>query len=103
MSLEADPLSPDRLSPEARAVADLLTAAFPDLGGTVTDAAEARRILAANPKPPWEPPAVGSVEDRTIPGPDGAPEIPVRVYLPDPAEAVGPRPTVVFYHGGGFA
>ncbi|WP_442816771.1 alpha/beta hydrolase fold domain-containing protein [Streptomyces sp. NBC_01304] len=82
---------------------DLLTSVFPDLGGTVTDAAEARRVLAATPEPPWEPTAVGSVEDRTIPGPEGAPEIPVRIYLPDPAEATGPRPTVVFYHGGGWA
>ncbi|WP_199549466.1 alpha/beta hydrolase [Streptomyces sp. N35] len=102
MSTEAVP-GQDRLTPEARALADLMSAVFPDLGGAVTDAAEARGILAANPKPPWEPPAVGSVEDRTIPGPSGAPEIPVRIYLPDPVEARGPRPTVVFLHGGGFA
>ncbi|MGW1893675.1 alpha/beta hydrolase [Streptomyces sp. NPDC002004] len=79
-----------------------MTAFFPDLGGTVTDAAEARRILAAVPPSPFGLPAVGSVEDRTVPGPPGAPEIPVRVYLPEPAVSPGPRPTVVFFHGGGW-
>jgi acetyl esterase len=42
--------------------------------------------------------AVGSVEDRVVPGPAG--EIPVRVYTP--AELSGPAPVVVFYHGGGW-
>ncbi|MFC7307946.1 alpha/beta hydrolase [Streptomyces monticola] len=96
-------LAEDRLAPDVRALVDLISSVFPDLGGTVTDAAEARRILAAAPKPPWEPPAVGSVEDRTIPGPEGAPDLPVRIYLPDPGEVRGPRPTVVFLHGGGWA
>ncbi|NBE53215.1 alpha/beta hydrolase [Streptomyces boluensis] len=98
----AQDLAEDRLPPDARALVDLITSVFPDLGGAVTDAAEARRILAATPRPPWEPPAVGSVEDRTIPGADGAPDIGVRVYRPDPAQAPGPRPTVLFLHGGGW-
>src|SRR5438128_1529876 len=68
-----------------------------------TGAAEARRTIAAAPAWPFEPPAVGSVEDREIPGPDGAPDLAVRIYLPDPVEAPGPRPTVVFFHGGGWA
>ncbi|MHC0433629.1 alpha/beta hydrolase [Streptomyces sp. O3] len=96
-------VSDDRLDPDVRVLVDLISAAFPDLGNTVTDAAEARRALAAAPEPPWRPAAVGSVEDRTIPGPDDGPDIPVRVYLPDPADAPpGHRPTVVFFHGGGW-
>jgi acetyl esterase len=43
------------------------------------------------------PPKVGRVVDRTIPGP--ARDLPVRLYRP---EGDGPFPTVVFYHGGGF-
>jgi acetyl esterase len=42
--------------------------------------------------------AVGSVEDRTIPGPEE--EIPVRIYRP---EGEGPFPVVTYFHGGGFA
>ena len=44
-----------------------------------------------------ESPELGSVEDRTIPGPAG--EIPIRVYTP---VGEGPFPVVVFFHGGGF-
>jgi len=43
------------------------------------------------------PPSVGAVVDRTIPGPDG--DLDARLYLP---EGDGPHPTVVFFHGGGF-
>ncbi|MDJ0381174.1 alpha/beta hydrolase [Streptomyces sp. G-G2] len=94
--------SPDRLDPGARPLVDLMTAAFPDLGGRVTDAGSARRIMAAAPAPPVDPPAVGSVEDREVPGPAGTPPLPVRVYRPDPRQWPGARPTVVFCHGGGW-
>lgn len=40
---------------------------------------------------------VGSVTQRTIPGPAG--EIPVRIYEPD---GNGPFPPLVFFHGGGW-
>jgi acetyl esterase len=40
---------------------------------------------------------VGSVDNRTIPGPAG--EIPVRVYRPDGAD--GRRGALVYFHGGG--
>jgi acetyl esterase/lipase len=45
------------------------------------------------------------VGDRSIPGPGG--DIPVRVYAPvragtSPAAVSGPRPLVVYLHGGGF-
>ncbi|MFJ9037512.1 alpha/beta hydrolase [Streptomyces sp. NPDC102406] len=95
----------DRLDPEARPLVDAMAAFFPDLGGAVTDAAEARAILAAAPAAPFPVPVVGAVEDREIPGPPGAPPIPVRMYQPDPAGAdpVAPRPVVVFLHGGGWA
>jgi len=45
--------------------------------------------------PPPEP--VGSVEDRTAPGPGGS--VPVRVYTP---EGNGPFPVLVYAHGGGW-
>ncbi|HTZ09072.1 MAG TPA: alpha/beta hydrolase, partial [Acidimicrobiales bacterium] len=40
------------------------------------------------------------VEDRTVPGPPGAPEVAVRVYTPRALEAPGAG--VVFFHGGAF-
>ncbi|MGW8376024.1 alpha/beta hydrolase [Streptomyces sp. ODS28] len=93
-----------RMSPAAYAVMAALTDAFPDVGGEVTDAAEARRILASAPERPADPPPVGEVADTAIPGPEGAPDLPVRIYRPERARAEArlPRPTVVFFHGGGF-
>jgi acetyl esterase/lipase len=42
-----------------------------------------------------------SVRDQMIPGPDGAPEVKVRIY--QPAKGDGrPLPCLFFYHGGGF-
>lgn len=40
-------------------------------------------------------------EDRDVPGPAGAPHVPVRVYTPT-ASAPQPRPAVLYLHGGGF-
>ncbi|MFD4481930.1 alpha/beta hydrolase [Streptomyces sp. NPDC058471] len=90
----------DRLAPAARPLVDALSAAFPDLGGTVTDAAEARRILAAAPSAEKAAVPVGGVEERAVPGPAGAPDLAVRIYRPEVES--GPRPTVVFFHGGGY-
>jgi acetyl esterase len=43
------------------------------------------------------PEAVARIEDRTVPGPDGA--IPVRVYQP---AGEPPSPLLVYFHGGGW-
>jgi acetyl esterase len=42
-------------------------------------------------------PEIGSITDRTIPGPAG--EIPVKVFTP---KGVGPFPLLVYLHGGGW-
>ncbi len=41
---------------------------------------------------------MASVTDRTIPGPAG--DIPVRIYVP--TSEPGPRPVLVYFHGGGW-
>lgn len=88
------------LDPIARTLVRTLAVFFPDLGGKVTDAAAARAILAQSPKQPVAV-ELPSVVDRAIPGPEGAPDIRVRIYRPvaDPSSVT---PGVVFFHGGGF-
>jgi acetyl esterase len=56
---------------------------------------QAEVAVKARELPPIE---LGSVEDRTIPGPAG--DIPVRFYRPQ-GDADGPRGALIFYHGGG--
>lgn len=40
------------------------------------------------------------IDDQTIPGPAGAPELPVRIYAPK--ERTGSLPGALWIHGGGF-
>ena len=42
------------------------------------------------------------IDDRRIPGPEGAPEVTVRVYRPAGAQAPVPVPAILYIHGGGF-
>jgi acetyl esterase len=62
--------------------------------GTVEEARTGYDAMAAAG---GELPELGSVADRTIPGPAG--DIPIRVYTP---LGDGPFPILVFFHGGGF-
>jgi acetyl esterase len=88
------------LDPHTQAIVDILESYFPRVGTEVLDAAEARRILKEAPLDAVTPPDIAVVENRTIPGPDGAPDIPVRVYRP--RLDGDPLPVVVFFHGGGW-
>ncbi|MER5547314.1 alpha/beta hydrolase [Streptomyces sp. CG4] len=82
------------------------------------DSERVLRTLAAQGFPPFEQVGVGTVRElmrglipaqgppeplariveTTVPGPDSP--LPVRVYQPEPA--TGPRPLLVFFHGGGW-
>ncbi|WP_433520850.1 alpha/beta hydrolase [Nocardia pseudovaccinii] len=88
------------LKPEAQVIVDAASAAFPALGTEVLDAAVARRILAARPAVRVDPIPVGRVEQRSVPGPVGAPEVRVRMYWP--VECDADLPVMMFCHGGGF-
>ncbi|MFC9897004.1 alpha/beta hydrolase [Nocardia sp. NPDC127579] len=88
------------LKPEAQVIVDAASATFPKLGTEVLDAAQARRMLAARPARTVEPIPVRKVEERLVPGPDGAAPVRVRIY--HPAGASGELPAIVFCHGGGF-
>ena len=68
--------------------------AIPDI---VARRATVDQMLAMLPAP--ANPGV-TMEDRMVPGPEGAPEVRVRVYRPD--GATGPLPGVYYIHGGGM-
>lgn len=82
------------LDPQARAYIDQVAALGRPPNHTVSPA-EARANAAARPRLPG--PEVAQVENRSIPGPDGA--VPVRIYTP---EGSGPFPILAWYHGGGW-
>jgi acetyl esterase/lipase len=68
------------------------------------DAAEARQFMsvmfAAMP-PTVDAPDL-EIEDRMAPGPEGAPEVTVRVYVPK-ARTTETLPAVLYIHGGAFS
>lgn len=77
---------------------------FPRLN--VSDAVGARdtlnEFLEALAEEGVERPTDDRIEEieRTIPGPDGAPEVPIRIYMPKDRLEAGPG--FVNFHGGGF-
>ncbi|WP_141576843.1 alpha/beta hydrolase [Actinomadura sp. WMMA1423] len=70
---------------------------------TIADIEQTRRdeanMFAGMPK--YVPPVPVETRDITIPGPQGAPDIPLRVYAP--ANRGGLLPGLVYIHPGGFA
>jgi len=91
----------DLIDPDVREPLDQLLQAIPGGFNTIPDIVQRRAtvtaMLAAMEIPPN--PNVTS-EDRTVPGPDGAPDIGVRIYRP--ADATGTLPGIYFIHGGGM-
>ncbi len=87
------------LDPEVASVVPLL----PDRPAGTTSIAEGRKQLeemlgaGAGPVPGEE---ALTISHRTIPGPEGAPEVPVIIYRPKSGS--GPLPCVLDYHGGAF-
>ena len=91
----------DLIDPESRVPLDALLAAMPGGFNAIPDIVARRAtleaVLATMPAPQF--PGVAT-EDRTVPGPDGDPDVTVRVYRPAGAE--GPLPGIYFIHGGGM-
>ncbi|MDQ4053613.1 MAG: alpha/beta hydrolase [Actinomycetota bacterium] len=82
------------LDPGTASLLDLIVRAGQPLHeGTPEIGREAYRALTVDAVGPGSEIPVGSVEDLTVAG------RPARVYRP---EGDGPRPTLVFFHGGGF-
>ena len=83
------------LDPQVKLVLDNLPDDLLDV--RTTTPLELRKMYEGQTRLPFPVEPVASVEERSLPGPDG--EIPVRVYTPD---GPGPRPGIVFFHGGGW-
>ncbi|MDQ0834576.1 acetyl esterase [Streptomyces achromogenes] len=62
----------------------------------------AEKAMTAN-LPMYEPARPVDVRDTLVPGPEGAPQVPVRIYTPVGAEAADTGlPGLVYMHGGGY-
>jgi acetyl esterase/lipase len=83
------------LDPELGSLVSLLPALdFADVAAARAMLAGAAAVVGSpDPAPDF------SVSDRRIPGPPGAPDVPVRIYRP---RGDGTRPALVYFHGGAF-
>jgi len=70
-----------------------------DVAGAVFALRESAAARRAGMQPVPVPSGV-TTEDRAVPGPDGAPEIMVRLYRP--ASLPSPAPALLWVHGGGM-
>jgi acetyl esterase/lipase len=91
----------DLIDPDAREPLDQLLQLMPGGFNAIADIVERRaaalQLLAALEVPP-NPNVVSA--DRVVPGPQGAPDITVRVYRP--VDTTGTLPGIYFIHGGGM-
>lgn len=85
------------LAPEVEEFLAGLEAGFPDV--TAYSAAGLREMIVSRRGPLDMIPDMRRAEDVTVDGPDGGPAL--RVYVPH-GDSAGPRPVIVFAHGGGF-
>lgn len=94
----------DRLDPASREPLEMLLAAIPGGFNAIPDIAERRAVVAgllAAQMADVPPNDRVVTEDRMIPGPDGAPDVPVRIYTPAAATGVL-LPGILYIHGGGM-
>jgi len=91
----------DLIDPESRVPLDALLEVMPGGFNSIPDIVQ-RRATVANMLAGMEVPENPNVvkEDRTVPGPDGEPDITVRIYRP--VNASGTLPGIYFIHGGGM-
>ncbi|WP_211192448.1 alpha/beta hydrolase [Actinoplanes sp. TBRC 11911] len=90
------------IDPEARVALEQLLAAVPGGIAGIPDVVQRRAVFEAliDSLPAPANPGV-SKQNRTIPGPSGDPNLPVRVYRPAGADGTGPG--IVFIHGGAMS
>jgi acetyl esterase/lipase len=91
----------DLIDPESSVPLDALLEAMPGGFNAIPDIVARRSAVEALLAllPVVENPDVAK-EDRTVPGPDGEPDITVRIYRP--VNASGTLPGIYYIHGGGM-
>jgi acetyl esterase/lipase len=91
----------DLIDPESREPLDQLLAVMPGGFNAIPDIVARREAATAMLAAIEVPPNLNVThEDRTVPGPEGAPDITLRVYRP--LNATGVLPGIYFIHGGGM-
>jgi acetyl esterase/lipase len=93
----------DLIDPEVRVPLDQLLEAMPGGFNAIPDIVQRRaatEALLAAIEVPDNPNVIK--EDRTIPGPQGDPDISVRIYRPRNSADAGTLPGIYFIHGGGM-
>ena len=91
----------DLIDPEVREPLDQLLQAIPGGFNSIPDIVQRRAIVTQLLAALEIPPNLNVTSaDRTVPGPEGAPDIKVRIYRP--AEATGTLPGIYYIHGGGM-
>lgn len=94
-------MSHSTLDPESQVPLAALLEAMPGGFNAIPDIVARRAAVTemlASVEVPDNPGVVK--EDRTVPGPDGAPDVAVRIYRP--VRASGGAPGMLFIHGGGM-
>jgi acetyl esterase len=84
------------LDPRVKRFLDLLAAGNPPDARSAT-VEERRKGLISLMEFAGPPPALEHIEDRTLPGPDGA--LRIRLYSPSKADTL---PGLIYFHGGGL-
>ncbi len=91
----------DLIDPEAREALDQILEMVPGGFNTIPDIVQRRAAVSQFEAAIGAPPRPNvTAEDRMIPGPDGAPDLPIRIYTP--AKPAGTAPGIYFIHGGGM-
>lgn len=85
--------------PASQVIVDQLETALSQIGVTITDAEEARQLVAVEPDEASPRLPVGAVRDLKVAGGDGL--VAARLYRPLDA-GDGPLPAMVYFHGGGW-
>ena len=93
----------DRIDPESRPPLEQLLQAIPGGFNSIPDVEQRRAAVAgmmASATAGLPPNENVVTEDRVVPGPEGAPDVPIRIYRP--VGTTGDLPGIFFIHGGGM-